>query len=129
MINYLILGMMTTGINIVVYSLCIKIGMYYLWSNGIAFILSVLFAYITNKRWVFQEQSQQQNMLIEFSKFLGCRIFTLVLESILLFGLIAQIGLNPYGVKFFTNVIVIILNYGLSEWVVFQKKKVGEKDS
>ncbi|WP_129597224.1 GtrA family protein [Anaerophilus nitritogenes] len=120
--NYLVLGILTTGINIVVFTLCIKMNIYYLWSNGIAFILAILFAYTTNKKWVFHKQSKQNNTFMELSKFLGCRVFTLILESILLFILITQMFFNPYRVKIFTNIIVIILNYGLSECFVFNDR-------
>ncbi|SKC86231.1 Putative flippase GtrA (transmembrane translocase of bactoprenol-linked glucose) [Maledivibacter halophilus] len=114
-------------INILVYSLCIKITIHYLLSNYIAFIISVIFAYITNKKWVFNDLRKKKLIRNEFTNFLGCRIFTLIVESIILYIFISLLGLNKYGVKILTNIVVIVLNYILSEFIVFQKERVEEK--
>lgn len=125
--KYLLFGILTTLINILVYSLCIKITIHYLLSNYIAFIISVIFAYITNKKWVFNDSRKKKLIRNEFTNFLGCRIFTLIVESIILYIFISLLGLNKYGVKILTNIVVIVLNYILSEFIVFQKERVEEK--
>lgn len=125
--KYLLFGILTTLINILVYSLCIKITIHYLLSNYIAFIISVIFAYITNKKWVFNDLRKKKLIRNEFTNFLGCRIFTLIVESIILYIFISLLGLNKYGVKILTNIVVIVLNYILSEFIVFQKERVEEK--
>lgn len=123
---YLIFGGLTTIINILVYSLCIKIDIHYLISNIIAFILSIIFSYFTNKKWVFNHLNKISPIANEFAKFLGCRIFTLLLESIILYAFVSLLDFNKYGVKIFANVIVIVLNYILSEFIVFKNREIDK---
>ncbi len=59
LVLYVICGGLTTLVNIVVYGLCADIlGIFYLVSNFIAWVLSVLFAYVTNRTWVFKSKKR-----------------------------------------------------------------------
>ena len=123
-INYLVIGLLTTLINFFTYSFFIKLGIYYIASNLIAFMVSIFFSYLTNKKWVFLSHGKD---LEELVKFVASRILTLGMEMAILYLLITFFKLNPYWVKIFTNCCVITANYMMGEFVVFNKKKVGQR--
>lgn len=127
LINYLFFGFLTTLINVLTFALCVWLGAHYLLSNVLAFIVSVLFAYITNKKWVFVSSNSDRIDLKELTRFVGSRISTLLLESLILFLFITWMGFNQYGVKIAANIAVIITNYLLSEFIVFQKKQTSKE--
>ena len=94
-IMYLIMGGLTTLVNWGTYAGFIKIGSSVTVSNIVAWIAGVLFAYITNKIFVFESYSWKPSFVIaEFSKFISARIFTGIIE---VFGtpLLVKLGVNP----------------------------------
>lgn len=125
-VKYLIFGGLTTVVNFIVYF--ISNGIFKieeLISNVIAWFLSVLFAYITNKIIVFKSTHiSKKSILKEIISFFGARVFTLVLCDVLLFILMVNVmHINSYIVKLILQVLVIVLNYILSKLFVFKKKK------
>lgn len=128
-ILYLIFGVLTTIISILIYALCTRLlKMGYYSSNIISWIGSVTFAFFTNRKIVF---SSNANALIkkikEFFLFYVSRIFTLLFESLILYLGITLLQINDLIVKIIANIIVIILNYVLSKFFIFKKdsKKEG----
>ncbi|MBQ7618252.1 MAG: GtrA family protein [Desulfovibrio sp.] len=123
LIAYLIFGLLTTLINYVVYFFCLLILNFdYLLSNTLAWILAVLFAFITNKLYVFH--SLQWDFFIAFREcwqFFSARIFSLLIESALLWFCVEQLELSEKITKVFTNVLVIVLNYLISKTIIFKK--------
>lgn len=119
--KYLFFGVMTTIINYLSYRFLVWHNIDYMLSNVIAFVLSVLFAYFTNSRWVFNEKKQDGINFNEFMSFFGCRISTLIVESVLLYFFITIIGCDKYIVKLPLNIFVVLINYILSEFIVFKK--------
>lgn len=122
---YLVFGVLTTIVNIAVYFILrILFGeqLYLVW-NAVAWIVSVAFAYITNKKYVFESETNSfSDILKEISSFVGCRLFSGILEMIILW-ITVDILLYPDGImKIFTNVIVVILNYIFSKLLIFKKK-------
>lgn len=118
-IAYLIFGVLTTIVNIVVYYLFARVfGVNYLISNIIAWFLSVLFAYITNRIWVFE--SKNDNIIKEVSLFFGGRLFSGVIDSSLMYLFIDVLTIGDFISKIIIQVIVVILNYVLSKLVVFK---------
>ena len=124
--NYLIIGLFTTIINFSLYSILVMLNTNYMLSNLIAFCIAIIFAYIANKKWVFNYINEEDKYVKEFTKFFLARVGTLLIESIMLYLGITLLMLNHYGVKIFTNTIVIILNFLLSKFIVFKKKAVEE---
>lgn len=119
---YVLFGVMTTIVNIIVFAVCRDtFHMDITLSNIIAWVWSVLFAYITNKKWVFHSTNGQ--WLKEMLSFYGSRVATLLIETVLLFVLINLISVGEMYAKIFSNVIVIILNYILSKVFVFSKNR------
>lgn len=120
-IMYLIFGVLTTVVNIVVYYLFSNIiQMNYLFSNAMAWFLSVLFAYITNRKYVFNSNSAQ--IFKEALSFFSSRLATGLLDMFLMWFLVNFNLLNDVISKIVVNIIVVILNYILSKLVVFKNK-------
>ena len=131
-LSYLIFGGLTTVVNVGLFMLltgftALSTGA----ANAIALAASILFAYITNKLWVFESRLTGWPAVVEFGKFIACRIATGFLDQfIVVLGvdwLGAMLGLNENalwlgGVKIFANVLVIIANYVFSKLLIFRKK-------
>lgn len=127
-ISYFFYGVFTSLVNVILYILFVPlIGI--TTSNAIAWFGAVIFAFVTNKLFVFNSKSWEwRSTLKEIGKFLGARIFSGILE-IVLPTVLFYIGLDQtlFGVegflaKIIVSVIVIILNYVLSKRIVFRKK-------
>ena len=124
-ISYLFFGVLTTAINYLVYLPC------YNWlnlsatvSNMIAWVVAVLFAYLTNKPFVFKSHDwSMKTVLPEFGKFLGCRIGSGAAETLIILLTFDCLHWNGNIIKLVTNVLVVILNYIGSKLFVFAKKK------
>lgn len=120
-ITYLFFGGLTTVINIAVYYICAAVGMSTAIANAIAWILSVLFAYITNRIWVFRSHSSGKALMKEFGSFVACRVATGVLDEIIMIVGVDVLGIWGLGVKVFANILVIILNYIFSKLLIFRR--------
>lgn len=120
---YGIFGVLTTLINIFSYYVfCDIFCVNYVISNIIAWILSVSFAFITNKIFVFNSRDFEiKNFIKEIISFFSSRIFTGLLDMGILFFWVTILGIEDMIVKVFSNVIVIILNFVLSKLFVFKK--------
>lgn len=124
---YLMFGMLTTLVNIVSFAILSRaIGIGTVISNVIAWFLSVLFAYVTNRRWVFQ--SERGDVLREAAAFFSGRLGTGVLDTLVMFVTVDLLGWNDLLMKIISNVIVIILNYIISKLFVFKSGKDGSSE-
>lgn len=121
LISYLIFGVLTTLVNIIVYYLFSSIlNINYLISNGIAWIISVTFAYITNKLYVFE--SDNENVILELIKFYISRLTTGVIDIVLMWLFVVIFIVNDMYAKIIVNIIVIILNYIFSKFFIFKEE-------
>ncbi len=119
---YGVFGVMTTLVNLAVYHTALWMGMTYGYANGIAFIMAILFAYVTNKIWVFKSTTADWKSLVEeVGKFLFARLGTFAFEMAGLWIFIDGLGWGELIPKYLMTVLVIILNYVLSKWMVFKK--------
>ena len=123
-INYLLFGALTTVVNIVTYAIFARLfHVDEVVSNIIAQIISILFAYVTNKIYVFESKSTKlKDILREMISFFGCRIFTAVLDTLLFSFMIKILFMNDLIAKCITQVVVIVLNYVFSKLIIFRKK-------
>ena len=88
-----------------------------------AWVISVFFAYVTNKQFVFESKSWKKEIVIkEMSSFFVCRTLTGVLDLAIMMTGVDFLHLYDIGVKVFANVLVIILNYIASKVVIFKKE-------
>ena len=130
-IAYLFFGGVTTLVNIAAYAVLSRVGLSTGVANAIAWALSVLVAYVTNRRWVFDSHSRGTAAAKELISFVACRVGTGLLdEAIMVLG-VDRLGpvvapnhmaLWGLGVKVFSNILVIILNYVFSKAFIFRKK-------
>ena len=120
--RYLIFGVITTIINIVTYVLCYNIlNIPNLISNSIAWVISVLVAYLTNRKSVFNSNANtRREVFIEIIRFFVSRLATLVLDQAIMFITVDKFGWNSILMKIVSNIIVIIANFILSKLVVFK---------
>ncbi|XOQ47516.1 MAG: GtrA-like protein [Eubacteriales bacterium] len=127
MISYIVFGVLTTVVNIVSYGLLRPVIHWnsqwdVLTANTIAWILSVAFAFITNKLYVFQSKSFAAGLLMrELASFVGARLFSLAVDSLGMYLMVTALSWNDWIAKIIMNVIVVIINYVLSKWFIFKK--------
>ncbi len=122
---YILFGALTTAVNYAVYfplfnftaisaTLC----------NCIAWLVSVCFAFFTNKPFVFRSLDWSANILIpEFLKFAGCRVLSGLMESIIILITIDLLSWNGNLWKLVTGVLVVVFNYFASKWFVFANNR------
>ena len=124
LILYLVFGVLTTGVNYIVYLPCYNLlGLSASVSNAIAWVVSVAFAFVTNKPFVFRSYDWSAKVVLpELAKFLGCRIGSGVLETAILFVTVDLLKWDGNLWKIVTSVLVVILNYVGSKLLVFRKK-------
>lgn len=120
---YLFFGGLTFLVSIISYAfLNIQIGWNALIANIGSWILAVSFAYVTNRVWVFDSNAETTaDFIKEITSFIGGRVATLVIEELILFIFITNLGMNSMLVKIVAQVIVIVLNYVISKLIVFKK--------
>ena len=106
----------------------------------IQWVLAVLFAYYTNKKWVFEVKDREREKT-RLATFFGSRLFSLGCDSVVTFGTVFALAAAnyktfslalPFGLnipftpdlwaKLAAAVVVIIVNYILSKFLVFKKK-------
>lgn len=124
-INYLIFGFLAFVLNYVLYYLFDEVvDLHYLVATALSWLLTVVFAYWTNRTFVFKSKNQGWKALWEeFLSFVGARVATGVLEMVLMYVMVDCAGLNELISKFVCQVIVIAANYFLSKLWIFKEKK------
>lgn len=121
-IMYLIFGVLTTLVNIVSFYIMDKCNINLYVNNTIAWILSVLFAYITNKLFVFESKSLEPKVVIkEGLSFFGFRLISYFMDMLCIFIMVDIFSINKMISKIVGNVIVIIANYIFSKLFIFKK--------
>lgn len=122
-IVYLIFGVLTTVVNYIIFWLCRRIFIPVLIANIISWVGAVIFAFITNKLFVFESKNFRLKQLIpEIIGFVGARVLSFLFEE----GFLAvtyYLGMNEYVAKLIASVVVIIVNYFASKFLIFKKKE------
>ncbi len=125
-ITYLVFGILTTIINYLVYILCrTYIGVDQVILNTfIAWFAAVIFAYITNKLWVFNNWNlKKSHLLKEFTSFLTSRLFSGLVDISIMKIFVDMLGFNDLITKILSNIVVIILNYLISKRIFIKTYK------
>lgn len=122
---YVVFGGLTTVVSFVSYWFFVDaLHIHYMTATMLSWIVSVTFAYVTNRKWVFESRAQGlAPVLLEMLRFYACRLASGLLEMGLMFIGVDLLHLNDKLVKLFANVIVVITNYVLSKLIVFRKKR------
>ena len=122
-VTYLFFGVLTTVVNYLIYlPVYTLLGLTAAVSNAIAWVVAVAFAYLTNKPFVFRSHDWSAKTVVpELTKFVGCRLASGVMETVILFVTVDLLGWNGNLWKLVTSVLVVILNYLASKLLVFKK--------
>ena len=98
-------------------------------ANVIAWVSAVLFAYITNRIWVFRSRQRGVVAIMgELCTFAGGRVITFLLQEALVAIFFDWLGLNRYAVKLIAAVLVVVLNYIISKLLVFRQTEKEENE-
>lgn len=125
LIMYLIFGVLTTVVSLVSYYLLTitilnpESGIQLQIANILSWIISVAFAYITNRKYVFESKSKE--FVKEISSFVGGRVATLLMDMAIMFIFVTVLHLNDKLFKLISQVVVIVGNYIISKIFVFKK--------
>ena len=129
-ISYLIFGVLTTIINIVVFwfaerelAFIMSEDAASLVGNVIAWVISVAFAFVTNKLFVFESKSMAFKVVMpELTGFVIARLLSLAFDEGFMFVAIVLLSMNSLLAKIISNVFVVIINYVLSKFFIFKNK-------
>ncbi len=123
-ILYIFFGGLTTVVSFLSYWVFVDaFHIHYMASTVLSWVVSVTFAYVTNRKWVFESQARGAGAVVkEMFGFYVCRIASGVMEMGMMYVGVDLLQLNDKGVKLAANVFVILANYILSKLVVFRKK-------
>ena len=130
---YLYMGFLTTAVNIIFFEIIRKSllinnpGSDLVWkvAEVLAFIISVIFAFVTNKLFVFRSYSLNPvKIFSEFGMFLGARLITEAINFAIMWFMIDKNNMDEFITKVCACVIVIVLNYIFSKFIIFKKKEV-----
>lgn len=122
MIAYLFFGGCTTLVNIVSYFITYNVlNISNVISTVIAWIISVLFAYVTNRTFVFESSNKGKAIIKEILSFFSCRILTGVMDVVIMYVAVDVLEFNSLLWKIISNVLVIIANYIFSKIYIFKK--------
>ena len=124
-IAYLIFGVLTTVIDYAISNL-----LYYIWkmdpvpAQTIAWVAAVLFAFVTNKWWVFESHTLNPGTVWrEFVSFVLCRVATFLFNLAALFVMVDLMKMEFFLCKLLISVVVVILNYVFSKILIFTNDK------
>lgn len=122
---YLIFGVLTTVVNFLVFYVTKDLlALNLVVSNTISWLLSVVFAFITNKKWVFGSNDKRwQTTLQELFKFIFYRLLSFGLDMGSLIVMIDYLKIGDYFAKLISQFFVIVANFLFSKWLVFKKRK------
>lgn len=122
-IHYVFFGVLTTVCNFVVYFILVRVFLIdEITSTIIAFIVSVLFAFFTNRKYVFSSKAVGfKETASELTKFFGSRLFSGGLDVLIMYIFVTLLLFNDILIKILSNIFVVILNYIFSKIFVFKK--------
>lgn len=119
---YAFFGVCTTLVNIIVYYVCSYVlNLSTIISTAISWFLAVLFAYVTNRKWVFESHvSNTKEVTKEITSFFSCRLLTGLLDIGIMYICVDILNWNDMIIKMTSNILVIVLNYVASKLIIFK---------
>lgn len=117
-IMYLAAGILTTIVNFAVYYALIFMRVDYKAANTAAFLVSVIFAFTVNKKYVFLSN---KGIWEELTRFFAGRVFTYMLDIGTMIVLVELLGVGRYGAKVWANGVVMVSNYVISKFWIFRQ--------
>lgn len=134
LISYGFWGVLSTGINLLLMYIFIKLGMQYIIANIVSYVIAVIFSYIFNKNFVFKNQQSaddsvnaaakdNKDEIVRQIKYFGMRGISIAVDSGLLAFLHEICGLTIFWSKFFDSILIIAGTFLLSKFWIFRAKK------
>ncbi len=129
-INYLIFGVLTTVVSLIVYYASVYTflnpdnAIQLQIANILSWVAGVTFAYFTNRKYVFE--SSEKNKVKEASKFVLARVTTLIMDMIIMWLGVTVLRCNDKIVKIISQIVIIVSNYIFSKLFVFKKESKNE---
>lgn len=134
MVTYIFFGVLTTALNLIIFYLFDKLlserfyfkdyDMGFLIANVIAWVFAMLFAFVTNKLIVFKSKDKSFKTVIkELNLFAGARLASLAFEEVWLLLTVTMAGYNKLISKIIANLVVVIMNYFFSKFLIFKKQR------
>ena len=123
LILYGIFGVLTTALNIFIYWACTRLlHVPVVPSTIIAWTVAVLFAYWSNRKFVFHsETSSIRGIITEAAEFFMCRLATGIMDVAIMYVFVDVLGFHDVIIKTISNLLVIILNYVASKIFIFRR--------
>ncbi len=126
MISYVVFGGLTTLVNLAIY-FPLDLFISYLIANVIAWIGAVAFAFFTNKAFVFEDSRWDlPSLLTQGAAFALARLLSLAVEEGVLLLFVEALHLNSTVTKIAAQVIVIVMNYFASKFIIFRDRRKGK---
>lgn len=123
-IRYIFFGGCTTLVNLVCFFVLRKCNVELTIANVISIIVAIIFAYMVNSKYVFQDKCETLvDHIRPFCKFISARLLTMVIEVGGVWLLVEKMGMSDMVGKFCTQFIVLALNYIFSKFFVFTTGK------
>lgn len=118
---YLLFGVLTTVVNYIVFAFFRKVIILpLLVANALSWIFAVLFAFFSNRKYVFESNSKQIGK--ELLQFVMARILSFILfDQLSLLLLVNVLHINEFVAKLISNIFVVVFNYFASKWFIFKK--------
>jgi len=125
---YGIFGGITTIVAFGSYWLFLQMELHLAVANVLSHAVAIVFAFIVNKIWVFTARDFSLKVIAgQFCKFAASRLIVMVLETGLLMVLVEYLGVDALVAKFFTTILVMVMNYLAGKFIVFGKKSENPK--
>lgn len=125
--SYLVVGVLTTIVSLVTYFIVTRTflnpnkALELQIANIISWVVAVIFAYITNRIFVFE--SKNKNIFLEFFLFVIARILSLLMDMGCMFIVVTLLKQSDIMGKLVSQVVVTVANYIFSKLIVFRHKK------
>jgi len=131
MILYMVFGAGTTAVDFVTYWFCSTVlGVPNVPSTVIALFFSILFAFLTNRKWVFQEHEEgTRAFFVQMAAFYAARLFSGLVSVVFMWWTVDVMHWNNLAMKLLVNIVVIIMNYVASKFLIFRKRTKAAPDS
>lgn len=122
-ISYLVFGVLTTVVDLVIYQILLRVGLHYMAAQWIAWAGAVAFAFVTNKFFVFESKNTDFRVILrELIAFVSGRLLSGVISALMLAALVEVLSCSEMVAKLITEVFVVISNYLFSKLFIFRKK-------
>lgn len=119
LIKYGFWGVVTTLLNLALYYILVRFGLYYLISNVVSYIIAVILSYFFNNWFVFNQVEKEKISIKKMSKYFLIRVLSIGLDSGLLYGCVSIFHFNQMLSKLFVSFLIIMLTYLLNKKFVF----------